>query len=129
MARTRQTARKITRGPPHPINHLQEVPYQEEPEQPEDLPEFVEIEDDDDDDYGYYEGGWVDTDTEEEPTEMPEDHPNTAGDSNEDAAGGDGADPGAAGRDYAKDGDDDPAASDGGDEDPEDDPEPANATD
>jgi hypothetical protein len=89
----------------------------------------VEIEDDDDDDYGYYEGGWVDIDTEEEPMELLEDHPGAAGDSNEDAAGGDGADPGAAGRDNAEDGDDDPAASDGGDEDPDDDPEPADAAD
>jgi hypothetical protein len=57
----------------------------------------VEIEDDDDDDYGYYERGWVDTDTEEEPMELPEDHRDAAGDSNEDAIGGDGADPGATG--------------------------------
>jgi hypothetical protein len=53
------------------------VPDQEEPEQPEDLPEFMEIEDDDDDYYGYHEGGWVDSDTEEEPMELPEDHPDT----------------------------------------------------
>jgi hypothetical protein len=105
------------------------VPDEEEPEQPEDLPKFVEIEDDDDDDYGYYKGGWVDTDPKEEPMELPEDHPDTAVGSNDDAAGGDGADPGAAGRDNVEDGDDDPAASDGGDEDPDDDPEPADAAD
>jgi hypothetical protein len=49
------------------------VPEQEELEQPEDLPEFVVVDDDDDDNYGYYGGGWVDTDTEEEPMELPED--------------------------------------------------------
>jgi hypothetical protein len=82
MARTRQTARKSTRGLPYPIQHPQEVPDQEEPEQLEDLPEFVEVDDDEDDYYGYYEGGWVDTDTKEEPMELPEDHPDGAGDSN-----------------------------------------------
>jgi hypothetical protein len=102
------------------------VPDQEEPEQPEDLPEFVVV-DDDDDYYGYYGGGWVDTDTEEEPMELPEDHPDAVGDSNEDAGGGDDADPSAAGGDNAEDGDDDPAALDGGDEDPDDDPELADA--
>jgi hypothetical protein len=105
------------------------VPEQEEPEQPEDLPEFVIAEDDNDDYYGYHEGGWVDTDTEEEPVELLEDHPDATSDSNEDAAGGDGADPGAAGGDNAEDGDDDPATPDGGDEDPDDDPEPADAVD
>jgi hypothetical protein len=89
----------------------------------------VEIDDDDDDYYGNYEGGWVDTDNEEEPMELPKHHPNAAGDSNEDVAGGDGADPGAAEGDNAEDGDDDPAAPDGGDEDPDDDPEPADAAD
>jgi hypothetical protein len=83
----------------------QEVPEQEEPEQSEDLREFVEV---DDDYYGYYGGGWVDTDTEEEPMEMPEDNPDTAGDINKDVAGGDGADPGAAGGDNAQDGDENP---------------------
>jgi hypothetical protein len=39
------------------------VPDQEEPEQPEDLPEFMVVDDDDDNYYGYHEGGWVDTDT------------------------------------------------------------------
>jgi hypothetical protein len=71
------------------------------------------------------EGGWVDTDTEEEPMELPEDHPDATSDSSEDAAGGDGADPGAAGGDDDEDGEDDPVAPDGGDEDPDDDPEPA----
>jgi hypothetical protein len=94
------------------------VPDQEEHEQSEDLLEFVEIEDDDDDDYGYYEAGWVCTDIEEEPMELPKDHPDAASDSNEDAAGGDRANPGATGRDNAEDGDDDPAASDGGDANP-----------
>jgi hypothetical protein len=101
MARTRQTARRSTRGPPHPIHHSQKVPDQVEPEQLEDLPEFVIVEDDDDDYYGYH----------------------------EDAAGEDGADSGAAGGDNAKDGDDDPTAPDGGDKDPDDDPEPAVAVD
>jgi hypothetical protein len=101
------------------------VPEQEELKQPEDLPEFLVV-DDDDDYYGYYRGGWVDTDTEEEPMELPEDHPDTTGNNNEDTAGGDGADPCAAGGDDAEDGDDDPAAPDGSDEDPDDDPEPAN---
>jgi hypothetical protein len=89
------------------------VPDQEEPEQLEDLPEFMEVDDDDDNYYSYYRGGWVDTDTEES-MELPEDHPDAADDSDKDAAGGDGADPGAAGGDNAKDGDDDPAAPDGG---------------
>jgi hypothetical protein len=95
----------------------------------EDLPEFVEVDDDDDDYYGYYEGGWVDTDTKEEPMELSEDHPDATGDSNEDAAGGDGVDLGVVGGDNAEDGDEDPAAPDGGDEDPDDDPEPAGAAD
>jgi hypothetical protein len=89
----------------------------------------VEVNDDDGDYYGYYEVGWVDTDTEEEPMELPEDHLDVIGNSNGDAAAGDGADPGAAGGDDAGDGDDDPTALDGGDEDPDDDPEPANAAD
>ncbi|RLM54579.1 hypothetical protein C2845_PM10G11860 [Panicum miliaceum] len=130
MARIRQTARKSTRGPPHPIQHPQEVPEQEEPVQPEDAPVFMEIDDDDDDDYyGYYGGGWVDTDIEEEPMELPEDHPDAAGGSDEDTAGGDGVDPNATGGDDAEDGGDDPAAPDGGDDDPDDDPEPAAAAD
>jgi hypothetical protein len=105
------------------------VPEQEEPEQPEDLPNFVEVDDDDDDYYGYYGGGWVDTDTEEEPMELPENHLDAAGDSDEDVAGGDSADLGAAGGDNAEDGNDDLAAPDGGDEDPDDDPELADAAD
>jgi hypothetical protein len=105
------------------------VPKQEEPKHPEDLPKFVVADDNDEDYYGHYEGGWVDTDTEEEPMELPEDHLDTAGDSNEDTTGGDSADRGAAKGDSAEDGDDDPAAPDGGDEDPDDDPEPADAAD
>jgi hypothetical protein len=101
------------------------VPDQEEPEQPEDLLEFMVVDDDDDDYYGYHEVCWVDTDTEEEPMDLPKDQPDATGDSNEDAAGADGADPYAAEEDNAEDGDDDPAASDGGDEDPNDDLEPA----
>jgi hypothetical protein len=61
--------------------------------------------------------------------ELPEDHPGTTGDSNKDAAGGDGADLDAAGGDNAEDGDDDPAAPDGGVEDPDDGLEPANVAD
>jgi hypothetical protein len=102
---------------------------QEEPEQLEDLLEFVIVEDDDDDYYGYHEGRWVDTDTLEEPMELTEDHPDATGDSNKDAAGGAGADPGATAGGNAEDGDDDPVAPDGGDEDPDDDPELAVAAD
>jgi hypothetical protein len=123
MIRTRQTARKSTRGLPHPIHHPQEEPNQEESEQPES--KYVILEDNNDDYYGYHEGGWVDTDTEEEPMELPEDHPEVSSGSNEDPAGGDGADPSATGRDEGEDGDDDSAAPDGGDDDPDDDPEPA----
>jgi hypothetical protein len=97
------------------------VPYQEEPEQLE--PEFVILEDVDDDYYGYHEGGWVDTDTKEEPMELPEDHPEASSGSNEGPARGGGADPGAAGGDEDEDGDDDSAVPDGGDDDPDDDPE------
>jgi hypothetical protein len=127
MARIRQTTCKSTRGPRHPIHHPQEVPDQEEPEQLE--PEFVIVEDDDDDYYGYHEGGWVDKDTEEEPMELPDNHPDAISDSNEDVVGEDGADSGAAGGDNAEDGDNDPAAPDGGDEDLDDDPELARAAD
>jgi hypothetical protein len=67
----------------------------------------------------------VDIDTEEEPMELPEDHPEVSSGSNEDPAGGDGADPGAASRDGDEDGDDDSDAPDGGDDDLDDDPEPA----
>jgi hypothetical protein len=65
----------------------------------------------------------VDTDTEEEPMELSEDHPDAADDSQENGAGGDGADPGAAGGDDEEDEDEDPAEADGGDEDPDDDPD------
>jgi hypothetical protein len=99
------------------------VPDQEEPEQLE--PEFVILKDDDDDYYDYHVEGWVDTDTEEEPMELPEDHPKVSSGSNEDPVGGDSSDPGATGGDEDEDGDDDPAAPDGGDDDPDDDPEPA----
>jgi hypothetical protein len=61
--------------------------------------------------------------------ELLEDHPDAAGDSSEDAAGGDGANPGAAGGDNAEDGEDDLAAPDGGDEDPGDDSEPVGKAD
>jgi hypothetical protein len=88
MVRTRQTARKSTRGPPHPILHSQEV------SDPED----------------HSNGGWVDTDTEEEPMELPEDHPEVSSGSNEGPTGGDGGDSGAADGDQDKGGDDDPDA-------------------
>jgi hypothetical protein len=129
MARTRETTPKSTRGPPHLIQHPQAVPEQEEPVQPEDAPEFMEV-DDDDNYYDYYGAGWVDTDAEEEPMELLKDHPDAVEDSKkEDAAGGDGADPDSAGGDDAEDGGDDLAALDGGDDDPDDDPEPATAVD
>jgi len=53
----RKTARKSTHGPPHPIQHLQEEPQQ--------VPEFVVIENVHISDRcsEYYEGGWEDTDT------------------------------------------------------------------
>jgi hypothetical protein len=81
-----------------------------------------------DDDYYYYgnpEGGWVDTSTEEEPMELPEDHPEVSSGSNGDPAGGESADPGATSRDEDEDGDDDLGAPDGGEDDPDDDLEPA----
>jgi hypothetical protein len=60
----------------------------------------VKVEPQEEEDHGhyfynrYYGGGWVQTDTEEEPMELPEDHPDAAEDSADaDAAGGDGADP------------------------------------
>jgi hypothetical protein len=62
----------------------------------------------------------VDIDTEEEPIELLEDHLDTFEGSEENAVGGDGANPDAAGGDDAKD---------GGDDDPDDDPEPADAVD
>jgi hypothetical protein len=117
MARNKQAARKSTRGPPHPIHHPQEVSDLE-------------------DDYYYYyyyfynhpNGGWVDTDTEEEPMELLEDHPKVSSGSNEDPAGGDDADSGDADGDEDEDGDDDSGTPHGGDDDPDDDPEPAAAT-
>jgi hypothetical protein len=51
--------------------HPQEAPEQEEPVQLENAPTFVEVDNDDDDYSGYYRGDWVDTDTEEEPMELP----------------------------------------------------------
>jgi hypothetical protein len=112
MARNKQTARKSTRGPPHPIHHSQEVSDLE-------------------DDYYYYNhlnGGWVDTDTKEEPMELPEDHPEVSSGSNEGPAGGDGGDSGAADGDEDENGDDDSGAPGDDDDDPDDDPEPAAAT-
>jgi hypothetical protein len=109
------------------------VPAQEELVQPEHTPEIVEIEEEEDNEdnyYGYYRGGWVDTDTEEEPMELPEDHPDATEDSDdENTAGGDLADPGAIGGDNVEDGGDDLAMPDGGGDDPGDDPEPAAAVD
>ena len=71
--------------------------------------------------YGHYRGGKVDTDTVQEPMELPEDHPAAVEDSGEeDAAGGDSADPDAV--------EGEEAPEDGGD-DPDDDPEPAAAAD
>jgi hypothetical protein len=103
MARNKQTARKSTCGLPHLIHHPQEVADQVESEQPK--PKYVILEDNDDDYYGYM--------------ELPEDHPEVSSGFNEDPAGGDSADPGAAGGDEDEDGDNDSAALDGGDDDPE----------
>jgi hypothetical protein len=105
-----QTARKSTRGPPHPIHHLQEVSNPE-----------------DDHRYDHSNGGWVNTDTEEEPMELPEDHPEVSSGSNEGPAGGDGGDSGAADGDKDEGGDDDSEAPGDDDDDPDDDPEPAEA--
>jgi hypothetical protein len=95
--------------------------------QPEDAQVLVEIKEEpqevaDDDDYcGYYGGEWVDTDTEEEPMELLEDHPaiESGDDSDQGAIGGDGVDPGAPGDD-TRDGGDGQAAPDGGGDDPKD---------
>jgi hypothetical protein len=46
----------------------------------------------------------VDTNTKEEPVELPEDHLDATSDNNEDAAGGDDANLGAAGGDNDEDG-------------------------
>jgi hypothetical protein len=91
-------------------------------------PKYVILEDDNDYYYNHPDGGWVDTDIEEEPMELPEDHSEVSSGSNEGPAGGDGADPGAVGGDEDDDGHDDSCAPDGGDDDPDDDPEPAIAT-
>jgi hypothetical protein len=112
MARNKQTVRKSTRGPPHPIHHSQEVSNPA----------------DDYYDYDHSNGGWVDTDTEEEPIELPEDHPEVSSGSNEGPAGGDGGDSGAADGDKDEGGDDDSDALGDDDDDPADDPEPAAAT-
>jgi hypothetical protein len=109
MARNKQTARKSTRGPPHPIHHSQEVSNPE----------------DNHDSYDAPNGGWVDTDTEEEPMELPEDHPKASCGSNEGLAGGNGGDSGAADGDKDEGGDDDSDAPGDDDDDPDDDPEPA----
>ncbi|RLN03576.1 hypothetical protein C2845_PM13G04600 [Panicum miliaceum] len=74
----------------------------------------MEIEDDSDEDLiyeGYYRGGWVETDTEEEPMELPDDHPDAGGD---DVRGDD-----------AGNGGDDPDGQDGVDDELEDPLEPA----
>jgi hypothetical protein len=55
MARNKQTARKSTRGPPHPIHHPQKVSDQEESE--EMVPKYVILEDDDDDNHDCPKGG------------------------------------------------------------------------
>jgi hypothetical protein len=85
----------------------------------------VILEDNNDDYYAHHDGGWVDTDTEEEPMELPEDPPEVSSGSNEGPAGGDGANPGATGGDEDEDGDDDSDAPDGGDDDLDNDREPA----
>jgi hypothetical protein len=85
----------------------------------------VILEDNNDDYYAHPKGGWVDTDTEEEPMELPEEHSEVSSGINEDPAGGDSADPGAASRYEDEDGDDDSTTPDGGDDDPDDNPEPA----
>jgi hypothetical protein len=111
MVRTRQTTRKSTCGPPHPIHHSQEVSNPE-----------------DDHNYDHSNGGWVDIDTEEEPMELPDDHPEVSSGSNEGPAGGNGGDSGAADGDKDQGGDDDSDAPGDDDDDPDDDPEPAVAT-
>jgi hypothetical protein len=112
MARNKLTARKSTCGPLHPIHRSQEV------SDPEDNHDY------------YYDskGGWVDTDTKEEPMELPEDHPEVSSGSNEGPVGGDGGDSGAADGDKGEGGDDDSGAPGDDDDDPDDDPEPAVAT-
>jgi hypothetical protein len=111
MVRIRQTACKSTRGPPHPIHHPQEV---SDPL--------------DDHHYEHSNGGWVDTDTEEEPMELPDDHPEVSSGSNEGPAGGDGGDSGSAEGDKDKSDAEDSDAPGDDDDDPDDGPEPAVAT-
>ncbi|RLN28420.1 hypothetical protein C2845_PM05G17890 [Panicum miliaceum] len=112
------------------VQHPQE-PIQEEV-QP--LPEIIEIEDDSEDDdplhyEGYYGGGWVETDTKEEPMELPADHPDAGWDEEEEedngqnAAGG--GSPDASGGGDADEEEDAQDDDDDGDEDPEDPPGPA----
>jgi hypothetical protein len=55
MRRNKQTARKSTRGPSHPIHHPQEVSDQEESEQTD--PKYVILEDNNDNYYAHPEGG------------------------------------------------------------------------
>jgi hypothetical protein len=82
----------------------------------------------DDHHYDHSNGGWVDTDTEEEPMELPDDHPEVSSGSNEGPAGGDGGDSGAADGDKDKgDAEDSDAPGDDND-DPDDGPEPAVTT-
>ena len=83
---------------------------------------------DDDDSVNYYDhygGGWVDTDTEEDPMELPEDHPAAVEDSGEeDATGGGSVDSNATeGEDAPEDGRDEPGTPEDGGDDPDDDPE------
>jgi hypothetical protein len=70
----------------------------------------------------------VDTDTEEEPMELPDDHPEVSSGSNEGPAGGDGDDSGAADGDKDKGDAEDSDAPGDDDDDPDDGPEPAVAT-
>jgi hypothetical protein len=70
----------------------------------------------------------VDTDTEEEPMELPDDHPEVSSGSNEGPAGGDGGDSGAADGDKDKGDAEDSDAPGDDDDDPDDGPEPAVTT-
>jgi hypothetical protein len=70
----------------------------------------------------------VDTDTEEEPMELPDDHPEVSSGSNEGPAGGDGGDSGSAEGDKDKSDAEDSDAPGDDDDDPDDGPEPAVAT-
>jgi hypothetical protein len=62
------------------------VSDQEESEQTE--PKYVILKDDNDNHHGHPEGGWVDTNTAEEPMELPKDPPKVSSGSNENPAGG-----------------------------------------